>query len=240
MKSLSIFLIFFLSNAYAIRKGQRVDLKDTSYHAHITVGKSHCSGVRIHKDFILTLSHCFRDSKSKITVKFFDSNLLISQEVSLKKITLLGTNSSDELAIMPINSTNEEFTAPIISNRTIRAKQKFTVWGFGLTTNSTAGNLHRGLMQFSTHYRPAGRHNMLVMRPTANDHIPCPGDSGGGIFDLKTRSLVGLSSFINHSFRSLKSMSAFNKCQNANRAYFIDLSQHLDVLSRYIEATNLP
>lgn len=239
MKFLLVIFCLSITNVYAIRRG--LEKPNNGQHAFIKMANGTCSGVRISSQFILSVAHCFKNISDTALVSFYENSTFITQAIPVSKIIIKGTNTSEELAIIPINSKNTNYIAPKLSfkNR-LKNNDTFSIWGFGLTLDGISGKLHKGYLNFKGNYQPAGRENMLVMSPGSSDQIPCAGDSGGALFSVKGKKLIGIVSFINHSFKSLKGKTAKEKCSMANGAYFVQLNKHLPFLSPYLDATNRP
>jgi hypothetical protein len=239
LKLLVLFLILNITNAFAIRQGsERVN---SGQHVQITGGSGHCSGVRIHQNFILSVAHCFQRKDQIAKVSFIENKKLITQNIAVSDVIIKGTTSSEELAIIPIISNDTKYIAPKITlKQNFKRSQIFSIWGYGVKTDAGVGQLRTGHVKYNSSYRPAGRDNMLVMKPTPNNQLPCPGDSGGGLFLDDEKTLVGIASFINNPHQSLRGKSIQEKCTIATRAYYIQLSHHMPFLSRYLDATNRP
>ncbi|MFT6630984.1 MAG: hypothetical protein ACJAS4_000930 [Bacteriovoracaceae bacterium] len=239
MKLLFALFILSISNAYAIRNG--LEENKNVHHVHITLPTGICSGVRISTDFVLSVGHCFNNTSDTAFLSFYEDSELVTQTVPVKDIIIKGKDLSEELAIIPIRSTNTNYIGPKISlKKRFRTRDIFKASGYGLKLDGTYGKLNKGYLNFEAYYRPLGRVNMLIMVPSSRDQLPCAGDSGGALFSVKNNELVGLASFINHTFTSMKGMTALEKCSAANTAYYIQLNQHLPFLSRYLDTTNRP
>lgn len=236
---LRIFLIgiLFSSHAFAVRYGTK------SYNnlvAHIKVGDATCTGVRVHRDYIMSAGHCFRNkSTSKYTVVYMDGTIKITAKKFISGVIIKGQSLGEELALIPLISINDDFVAPDFYLDQTLLPGMYDIYGYGMDYNGNIGTQRTGKVEFKKTYQYDG-HKMLVVKPGKQNQNACPGDSGGPLFrtiDGK-ETLVGIVSFINHSERRLVSRgrdeAKLQACQIANQAFYVLLREHQEFINQHL------
>lgn len=263
--SLIILFTLLSSQVLAIRNGVNVDNK---YIAELSIktrssnnrgsafglssnSTNTCSGIRIHRNYILTVSHCFKDLRSNgsFTVYYWDKNqqgqdVRFYASVSHRNVIKNSLMLSEELALIPIYPTTDSFIEPDIYFGDL-TPSKLTFYGYGMNENGKLGTLRSGELKQS-YTKLVDENYMLVTTPGPKNEHPCPGDSGGPLFKEKDGKdkLFGLVSYINNPNVSLIDEDGKFQCNNANQSHFIILQNHVSFLKTYMdlglaEATNL-
>ena len=240
---LTTLLLFVLSNTYAVRNGDNAVF---DVMARLSFNGQTCSAVRVSQDFFLTAAHCMRLTKSDdFTIYFKDGDTNQSQLVLKSSVIINKTNYDEELALIPIESNNPYPAVVDLNSPQIDIKQKLTVFGFGYD-KSDEKVLKKGELIFDQLLKEDVIKPMIVTIPAQDNHNPCPGDSGGGLFIKGTSKLVGLTSYIENEEKNLYKIAkkkarrsySFNSaeyfCKNADRAYFISIKKNMDFLNTYL------
>jgi hypothetical protein len=205
--------------------------------ARLDIGDSICSGVRVHRDFILTVGHCFKKGIKRFNLSYRDGNLNIKAKKNTSQVIFKGRGLSEELALIPIQSRNDEFQAPeFLSLDQIAAEDIYQIYGYGMNFAGRLGTQRKGEVYFQQ-ILSHKNHKMLVVKPGPIQQLACPGDSGGPLFKQINGSekLIGVVSFINHSQRQLGSHAGKLKaCQQANQAFYIIISEHQAFLQQHL------
>lgn len=237
MKYLLILTLFLsITSVFASRNGTSVDRFERPYMVKIKVGRSTCSGVRISYNYVLTVAHCFTSSKKrKFTAYYIDGvngNTLVYESIRTRKVIYNGHSSGEELAVFPISAISVVTPKlPRLYHNFIRYGNEYDFFGFGYNTNGSIGELLKAKQKYTYTHMHDG-HKMTVTTPTSSNQQPCPGDSGGGLFDGE--DLLGIISFVNSSSQSIEGLTPVQQCSKANRSYFIGLSEHKSFVQKFL------
>lgn len=264
--SLLVLFTLLSTQVLAVRNGITVDNK---YVAELTIktrstnnrnspfglssasSTNTCSGIRIHRNYILTVSHCFKDLRANgsFTVYYWDKNqwgqdVRFYAKVYHNNVIKNSLLLSEELALVPIYPTTDTFVEPDIYVGDL-TPSKLTFYGYGMNEKGNIGTLRTGELKQS-YMKLVDENYMLVATPGEKNEHPCPGDSGGPLFKEINgeNKLFGLVSYINNPNVSLKDEDAKFQCNNASQSHFIVLQAHIGFLKTYMdlgiaEATNL-
>lgn len=222
---------------FAIRNGTGLKHRNNSFAVHVTQGDSHCSGVRLSKNYILTAAHCIKYKRS-VTVKWYENKRSKTQRVRYNNIQIFSKKYSQELAVIPISGG--PYNKPeLYDYRLLNTSDEiqYKIYGFGISANSAIfGQLRFGKMSFKSHLSYQGKPMLEFIRSHSKGNNPCQGDSGGPVFleSPMQRSLIGIVSFIRSSRYKIQSRQKPSFiCSVADKAYYIPLSFYEKELAPY-------
>ena len=180
-------------------------LPDASIARHVVLivgGHSLCTGVAIAPDLVLTAAHCVQ-GKGKYRLVAFDGRRPAVKDVATivahPQFSLNAT--SPDIALLKLAlPAGKLFPAPLSYRRApAMVGDRFLVAGFGVAAQGerrTAGTLRAAVLVATD--RPSSQLLSLVDPRKLGERAGlgvCNGDSGGPVFDLQDRSVVGIVSW---------------------------------------------
>ena len=228
-------------NCFAIRNGVMKSHIHHPYVVKLEMNNSICSGVRISEDYIVTAAHCFRDNPRRFTVRYINhEGYRYYTKLYMNSVKIKSTKLEEELAVIKLNAGAFVKYPEIktVQRGDFNSESLFEILGFGFNERGQEGKLRQGELNYALEFfRGADKYTMLQMKPTKDDQLPCPGDSGGPLFinEEGDRKLVGIVSYITDlDDRIDVNDDVTDQCKFADRATYIPLSEHMDFLKDYL------
>jgi hypothetical protein len=243
---LVLFIFTFSLPTFAVRNGM------PTHHPALALLKFSkgrvCTGTRISKDYIISAAHCFKASSKRYRIQYYNAGKLIKAKMLTKFVKIKSRKFYEEYALIKtLPNPEEPFPEEIMPVKALsltdfHINNVLKIYGFGHTGNGNLGTLRSGELEFSSTYvEKNDSKQMLVMRPTNTDHLPCPGDSGGPLIytdELGKEFMVGNVSFISNSdinvAKSLQGVDEIQQCLLSNRAYYLSIKENLDILKPFV------